>query len=97
MLTFAVLSVLGHAAARAPPAAQKAVATTFRDVLLQAVSEVGDSQEVGKDGQGGLLGFLVRDDPAMAPPPDRLRTHHSAASDVAQFAQRPERKPPPIA
>ena len=27
---------------------------TFRDVLLQAVSEVGDSQEVGKDGQGGL-------------------------------------------
>jgi hypothetical protein len=26
---------------------------TFRDVLLQAVSEVGDSREEGKDGQGG--------------------------------------------
>jgi hypothetical protein len=27
-------------------------------VLLQAVSEVGDSKEVGKDGQGGLLAWL---------------------------------------
>jgi hypothetical protein len=34
------------------------ITSTFRDVLLQSVSEVGDSQEVGKDGQGGLLGFL---------------------------------------
>jgi hypothetical protein len=27
---------------------------------LQAVSEVGDSEEVGKDGQGGLLGYLKK-------------------------------------
>jgi hypothetical protein len=30
---------------------------------------------------------IVRDDPAMAPPPHCLRTHDSAASDVAQSAQ----------
>jgi hypothetical protein len=29
-------------------------------VLLQAVSEVGDSREEGKDGQGGLLGYLKK-------------------------------------
>jgi hypothetical protein len=32
--------------------------STFGDVLLAAVSEVGDSREEGKDGQGGLLGYL---------------------------------------
>ena len=30
---------------------------------------------------------VARDDPAMAPPPHRLRTRHSAASNAAQFAK----------
>jgi hypothetical protein len=51
-----------HGGARAgagrPKGVPNKITNTFRDVLLQAVSEVGDSQEVGKDGQGGLLGFL---------------------------------------
>jgi hypothetical protein len=34
------------------------VTQTFRDVLLQAVSEVGSSREVGKDGGDGLLAYL---------------------------------------
>jgi hypothetical protein len=41
-----------------PRGSQNRVTSTFRDVLLQAVSEVGDSREEGKDGQGGLLGYL---------------------------------------
>jgi hypothetical protein len=52
----------GYGGARAgagrPKGSPNKISQTFRDVLLQAVSEVGDSQEVGKDGQGGLLGFL---------------------------------------
>jgi hypothetical protein len=52
----------GHGGARVGAGRRKGVpnkiTNTFRDVLLQAVSEVGDSQEVGKDGQGGLLGYL---------------------------------------
>jgi hypothetical protein len=52
----------GHGGARAgagrPRGSPNKVTQTFRDVLLQAVTEVGDSQEVGKDGNGGLLGFL---------------------------------------
>jgi hypothetical protein len=43
---------------RRRPGVPNKVTSTFRDVLTQAVSEVGDSQEVGKDGQGGLLGYL---------------------------------------
>jgi hypothetical protein len=41
-----------------PKGSPNKVTQTFRDVLLQAVSEVGDSMEVGKDGQGGLLAWL---------------------------------------
>jgi hypothetical protein len=41
-----------------PKGSPNKITQTFRDVLLQAVSEVGDSQEVGKDGQGGLLSYL---------------------------------------
>jgi hypothetical protein len=47
-----------RAGAGRPKGATNKVTRTFRDALLQAVSEVGDSQEVGKDGQGGLVGFL---------------------------------------
>jgi hypothetical protein len=47
-----------RAGAGRPRGSANKITNTFRDVLLQAVSEVGDSQEVGKDGQGGLLGFL---------------------------------------
>jgi hypothetical protein len=42
------------------PGVPNKITQTFRDVLLQAVSEVGDSQEVDKDGQGGLLGYLKK-------------------------------------
>jgi len=52
----------GHGGTRAgagrPRGSANKITNAFRDVLLQAVSEVGDSQEVGKDGQGGLLGYL---------------------------------------
>jgi hypothetical protein len=34
------------------------VSSTFRDVLLQAVSEVGSSRKVGEDGNDGLLAYL---------------------------------------
>jgi hypothetical protein len=34
-----------------PRGSPNKVTSTFRDVLTQAVSEIGDSQEVGKDGQ----------------------------------------------
>jgi hypothetical protein len=51
-----VEAALGRAGRR--PGVPNKVTQTFRDVLLQAVSEVGSSQEVGKDGEGGLLGFL---------------------------------------
>jgi hypothetical protein len=34
------------------------ITQTFRDVLLQAVSEVGSSREVGKDAKDGLLAYL---------------------------------------
>jgi len=34
------------------------ITNTFRDLLLQAANEVGNSEEVGKDGQGGVLGYL---------------------------------------
>jgi hypothetical protein len=34
------------------------VTSTFRDAMMLAAQETGDSQEVGKDGNGGLLGYL---------------------------------------
>jgi hypothetical protein len=43
-----------------PKGSLNKVSSTFRDVLLQAVSEVGDSREEGVDGQGGLLGYLKK-------------------------------------
>jgi hypothetical protein len=41
-----------------PRGSPNKITNTFRDVLLQAVSEVGTSREVGVDGEGGLLGYL---------------------------------------
>jgi hypothetical protein len=32
--------------------------STLREVILRAAEEVGDSQEVGKDGNGGALAYL---------------------------------------
>jgi hypothetical protein len=43
-----------------PKGSPNKITSTFRDVLLQAVSEVGDSREEGVDGQGGLLGYLKK-------------------------------------
>jgi hypothetical protein len=37
---------------------QNKVTNTFREAMLLAAQELGDTQEVGKDGQGGLLGYL---------------------------------------
>jgi hypothetical protein len=54
----------GRGGARAgsgrPKGSANKITQTFRDVLLQAVSEVGDSREEGVDGQGGLLGYLKK-------------------------------------
>ena len=41
-----------------PRGSQNRVTSIFRDILLAAISEVGDSQTVGVDGAGGLKGFL---------------------------------------
>jgi hypothetical protein len=41
-----------------PKGVPNKITQTFRDVLLQAVSEVGSSREVGKDGRDGLLAYL---------------------------------------
>ena len=41
-----------------PKGSQNKVTATFRDAMLLAAQELGDTQEVGKDGQGGLLGYL---------------------------------------
>jgi hypothetical protein len=41
-----------------PKGSQNKVTATFRDAMLLAAQELGDSQQVGKDGQGGLLGYL---------------------------------------
>jgi hypothetical protein len=41
-----------------PKGVPNKVTSTFRDAMLLAAQETGDSQEVGKDGQGGLLGYL---------------------------------------
>jgi hypothetical protein len=43
-----------------PKGVPNKVTNTFRDALLQAVSEVGDSREEGVDGQGGLVGYLKK-------------------------------------
>jgi hypothetical protein len=43
-----------------PKGSQNKITGTFRDVLLQALSEVGDSEDAGKDGQGGLLGYFKK-------------------------------------
>jgi hypothetical protein len=55
----------GHRGGARPGAGRKPgvpnkTTQTFREVLLRAVSEVGDSREEGKDGQGGLLGYLKK-------------------------------------
>jgi hypothetical protein len=34
------------------------ITSNFRDLVMQAAAEVGDSCEKGKDGQGGVLGYL---------------------------------------
>jgi hypothetical protein len=41
-----------------PKGSRNKITNTFRDAMLLAAQEVGDSQEVGKDGKGGLLGYL---------------------------------------
>jgi hypothetical protein len=41
-----------------PKGSVNKISQTFRDVLLQAVSEVGSSRKVGKDGKDGLLAYL---------------------------------------
>jgi hypothetical protein len=41
-----------------PKGSQNKITQTFRDLMLQAAHEVGDSKEVGKDGQGGVLAYL---------------------------------------
>ena len=43
-----------------PKGSQNKITQTFRDLMLQAASEVGDSREEGKDGQGGVLGYLKK-------------------------------------
>jgi hypothetical protein len=43
-----------------PKGALNRTTQTFREVLLQAVSEVGDSEDTTEDGQGGLLGYLKK-------------------------------------
>jgi hypothetical protein len=43
-----------------PKGSLNKVSSTFRDVLLQALSEVGDSRTEGVDGQGGLLGYFKK-------------------------------------
>ena len=52
----------GHGGARAGARRRKGipnkVTTTFRDLLMQPAAEVGDSKELGRDGQGGVLGYL---------------------------------------
>jgi hypothetical protein len=47
-------------AAGRPKGVPNKVTTTFRDALLQAVSEIGDSREEGVDGKGGLVGYLKK-------------------------------------
>jgi hypothetical protein len=41
-----------------PKGSQNKITATFRDAMMLAAQETGDSQEVGKDGEGGLLGYL---------------------------------------
>jgi hypothetical protein len=41
-----------------PKGSLNKIPKTFRDLLMQAAQEVGDSQEVGKDGEGGILSYL---------------------------------------
>jgi len=41
-----------------PKGTPNKITNTFRDLLLQAANEVGNSEEIGKDGQGGVLGYL---------------------------------------
>jgi hypothetical protein len=43
-----------------PRGSQNKVTSTFRDLLMQAAHEVGDSREEGKDGRGGILGYLKK-------------------------------------
>jgi len=41
-----------------PKGVANKITNTFRDLLLQTANEVGNSEEIGKDGQGGVLGYL---------------------------------------
>jgi hypothetical protein len=36
------------------------ITQTFRDLVIQAAAEVGDSREEGVDGTGGVLGYLKK-------------------------------------
>src|ERR1700730_5619678 len=74
-----------------PKGSQNKITSTFRDVLLQALSEVGDSREEGVDGQGGLLGYLkkaaVREEKTTLLLIGRILplTHDAAASGALVF------------
>jgi hypothetical protein len=43
-----------------PKGVPNKVTQTFRDLIMQAASEVGDSREEGEDGHGGVLGYLKK-------------------------------------
>jgi hypothetical protein len=43
-----------------PKGVPNKITGTFRDAVMQAAAEVGDSREEGVDGQGGLLGYLKK-------------------------------------
>jgi hypothetical protein len=50
--------VLTRPGAGRKPGVPNKITNTFRDLVMQAATEVGDSCEKGKDGQGGVLGYL---------------------------------------
>src|SRR5271167_4238713 len=41
-----------------PKGSTNKITQTFRDLMMQAAHEVGDSEEVGKNGQGSVLAYL---------------------------------------
>jgi hypothetical protein len=43
-----------------PKGSRNKITQTFRDLMMQAAHEVGDSREEGVDGQGGILGYLKK-------------------------------------
>jgi hypothetical protein len=62
------------------------VTSTFRDVLTQAVSEIGDSQEVGKDGQRPGNAFVVANkcEPALE---ELIREHEMLVKEKGNSAK----------